>query len=166
MMDFTFVHNRVEMAKIKIAMAGLSRTTNFVYTYGNSDKTDADPVSVQWHYDEYKDGQHTESADAKYQLTYSDEPFFIGSNNVISRMIYAYPPHSPVVSVHYRLINNVQLTIITHNLVTGKDASLNMDNNYSYKLDGDRRPVSMTTTGTTNGHLQPVMTYNIKYSFN
>jgi len=165
-MDFTFVHDRVEIAKLKITDAGLSRTTNFVYAYGNTDKKDADPVSVQWHYDEYKNGNHTETADAKYLLTYSDDPFFVGNDNVISRMIYAYPPHAPVVAVHYRLVSRVQLNIISHDLVNGKDAALNRNEDYSYKLDGVGRPVSMVSTGTINGKPVPPMTYNIKYSCN
>jgi hypothetical protein len=165
-MDFTFVDNRVELAKLKVTDAGLSRTTNFVYAYGTTDERDADPVSVQWHYDEYKNGQHTESGDAKYLLTYSKDPFFVGSRNVISRMIYAYPPHAPVVSVHNRLVSRVQLTVTGHDLVRGRDVTLIKDENYGYTLDGVGRPVSMITTGTTNGRQEPPMTYNITYSCN
>jgi len=51
-------------------------------------------------------------------------------------------------------------------LVNGKDAALNRNEDYSYKLDGVGRPVSMVSTGTINGKPVPPMTYNIKYSCN
>lgn len=163
-MDFTFVNNRVELAKLVITGDGLSRTTNFVYAYGDSAKKDADPLLVKWHYDEYKGPRHTETADAKYLLTYSNDRFFVSSDNVISRMIYAYPPHAPVVSVHYRLVSRVQLTVNSHDLVNGKDVTFIRDESYVYKLDGTGRPVSMVTTATINGNPVPPVTYNITYS--